>query len=252
MPGSQLSAEVFGYLLVFARLGTMAMMLPGLGELSVPPRIRLSIALAIALVVYPVVRQVLPAQPDQPAALMMLIGGEIAVGALIGGAGKLIFSALHVAGTVIANATGLSFAQTVDPSQGGQTAILTTFLTLLALTLVFASNLHLPMIAAMRDSYELFIPNRLPPVADFAELAMAAVTRAFALGIRISAPFLVFAIVFNAGLGLLSRLMPQLQIFFIAAPVQIIAGFGILLLVLGTTMTWFLSGFAESWIPFSR
>lgn len=252
MYGHQVAAEVFGYLLVFARLGTMSMMLPGFGELSVPPRVRLSIALAVALVVYPVVRDLLPAQPDQPAALAVLIGGEIGVGALVGGAGRLIFSALNVTGTVVANATGLSFAQTVDPSQGGQSAVLTTFLNLLAIALVFAGNFHLPMIGAMRDSYGLFTPGHLPPIADFAQLAIAAVSRAFALGIRIASPFLVFAIIFNAGMGLLSRLMPQLQIFFIAAPLQIVAGFGILLLVLGTSMTVFLSAFADSWVPFSR
>lgn len=243
---------LFGYLLVFARLGTIAMLMPGFGELSVPARIRLVLALAIALVIFPLVRDALPAQPDRLLPLAFTICGEVAVGALIGGTGRIIFSALHVAGTVIASMTSLSFAQSVDPGQGGQSITVTTFLSVLGLALIFASDLHYVMIAAMRDSYALFLPGHLPDTGDFGKLAVTMVGRAFSLGMQIAAPFLAFGLLFNVGLGLVSRLMPQLQIFFIAAPAQILAGFGILLVTLGAGMTLFLTTFGDSWTPLTR
>lgn len=247
-----LGGGIFGFLLVFARLGTIAMLLPGFGEMAVPARIRLFLALGISLVLYPLVREFLPPQPAQATPLALLIGGEIAVGALVGGAGRIVFSALNVAGTVIASSTGLSFAQSFDPSQGGQSATVVTFLNVIGITLIFASDLHYVMIAAMRDSYQLFVPGQLPPLGDFSQMAVAAVGRAFALGVQMAAPFLVFGVVFNVGLGLISRLMPQLQIFFLAVPAQILAGLGILLIVLGTSMTWFLTAFGDNWIPLTR
>jgi flagellar biosynthetic protein FliR len=247
-----LSGALFGYLLVFARLGTITMLLPGFGELSVPARIRLALALAITLVIYPLVHDTLPPQPDRLLPLAFTVGGEVAVGALIGGTGRIIFSALHVAGTVIAYMTSLSFAQSVDPGQGGQSVTVTTFLSVLGVALIFASGLHYVMIAAMRDSYLLFVPAHLPDTGDFGQLAVAMVGRAFALGIQIAAPFLVFGLLFNIGLGLVSRLMPQLQIFFIAAPAQILAGFGILLVTLGAGMTLFLTAFGDSWTPLTQ
>lgn len=247
-----LGGEVFAYLLVVARIGTIVMLLPGFGELSIPARIRLTLALAIALVMYPLVRDVLPAQPAQPWQLAVLIGGEVGVGALVGGAGRIMFSAIHVGGTVIGAATGLSFAQSVDPSQGGQSVSVTTFLTVMAVALIFAADLHYVMIAAMEQSYRLFAPARLPEIGDFNQFVVGAVGHAFALGVQIAAPFLVFGLLFNIGLGLIARLMPQLQVFFLAAPAQILAGFGILLVTLGAGMTWFLDAFGDSWTSLTQ
>jgi flagellar biosynthetic protein FliR len=155
-------------------------------------------------------------------------------------------SALHVAGNIIAMQTGLAFAQNVDPTQGTQSAIVASFLSMLAVTLIFATDLHHLLIAAMRDSYVLFKPGEILPVGDFLQMAIKAVSGAFVLGVQLSAPFVVFGLVFYIGLGLLSKLMPQIQIFFIAMPANIGLGFALLFLILGAMMTWFLQGFEQS------
>jgi flagellar biosynthetic protein FliR len=79
------------------------------------------------------------------------------------------------------------------------------------------------------------------PAGDVAELMIMTVSGAFRVGIQLAAPFLVFGILFNVGLGVLARLMPQLQVFFLGLPMSILIGFAILLVLIGVLMTTFLT-----------
>jgi flagellar biosynthetic protein FliR len=81
------------------------------------------------------------------------------------------------------------------------------FLTLLGITLVFATDLHHLVIAGMNDSYTIFQPGEMPLVGDAAQHVTRIVATAFRIGIQLSAPFLVFGLLFNLGLGVLSRLI---------------------------------------------
>ena len=184
--------------------------------------------------------------PDTVPALAFMVVSEIAVGLFIGATARLIMSALHVAGNVIAMQMSLAFAQSVDPTQGQQGVLIGNFLSLLAVTLIFVTGLDHLLIAAMRDSYEIFKPGEMIPVGDFSQMAVKMVSGAFQLGVQLAAPFLVFGLVFYLGIGILSRLMPQIQIFFIAMPANIAAGFLLLMFLLGALMTWFLQSFEQS------
>ena len=148
----------------------------------------------------------------------------------------MVFMATSVAGSTIANQMGLGLAQSVDPTQGIQGALFANFLGVLAVTLVFASDMHHLVIAAIHDSFTLFQPGQLPPAGDMATMAVRSMVDAFAIGVRMSAPFLVFGLIFYAGIGVLSRLMPQIQIFFIAMPASILLGFVLIALLLTTMM----------------
>jgi flagellar biosynthetic protein FliR len=161
---------------------------------------------------------------------------ELLIGAVLGMTARLAVSALQVAGTVVAQQLGLGFITAVDPTQNQQGVIIGNFLTLLGITLIFATDLHHLIIAALDDSYRLFQPGEIPIVGDVAHLMTRTVTTAFKIGIQLSAPFLVFGLLFNLGLGVLSRLMPQMQVFFIGLPLSIMLGFALLLVVIGTMM----------------
>ncbi|MGY2049301.1 flagellar biosynthetic protein FliR [Methylobacterium sp. JK268] len=224
------------YLLVFARVGTLVMLMPGIGETVVSPRLRLAFALLVALVLFPVVRPLLPQQGGTGPDLIGTLIGEIAVGLVLGLAVRAVLAALQTAGTVIAQQLGLAYAMTVDPTTAGQQATLGTFLTLLGITLVLATDLHHLAIAGIRDSYALMPPVGVPATGDAADLAIRAVARGFSLAVRISAPFIAFGILFNLGLGVLSRLMPQMQVFFVATPAAILIGMAVLLATLGVVM----------------
>jgi flagellar biosynthetic protein FliR len=227
------------FMLTFARVGTLAMLMPGLGERLVPARFRLAFALLLTLVLFPITRAALPAA-GAPEAVIGLLIGEIAVGLTLGLAARMVVAALQTAGTIVAQQLGLAFAMTVDPSMGGQQAAIGNLLTLLGITLIFSSDLHHVAIAAIRDSYAVLPPTGMPVPGDAAALAIRAVGRGFALSIQIAAPFIAFGILFNLGVGVLSRLMPQLQVFFLAMPASILAGMVVLLAVVGVMMTVFL------------
>ena len=83
------------------------------------------------------------------------------------------------------------------------------------------------------------------PSGDVAALATRAFTGAFKLGMQLSAPFLVFGLVFNIGLGVLARLMPAMQVYFVGVPLSILAGFLILALVLVSMMGTYLDYFVS-------
>ena len=250
MPGLGVPEQVFAFLLVFARVGSMLMLLPALGDTSIPPRVRLSLGLVISFIVFALVGSRLPAMPTGVFPMFGLLFGEIVIGLFIGGAARLLMSALHVAGTVIAYNTGLAAAQAFDPAQGTQSAIFSSFLTVLGVTLIFTTDLHHLMIAAMNDSYRVFPPGAAPDVNDFAAMAVRTVADSFRLGVQMASPFLVYGLIFNVGLGLVARLMPQLQIFFIAMPINILLGYGILILSLGAMMAWFLRHVEEIILQF--
>lgn len=231
------------FLLAFARVGTLVMLLPGIGEQLISPRVRLSFAVLLTIVVYPAVRPLVePASAGGAGAAptLTLLLGEILVGLILGLAVRMVLGALQTAGTIIAQQMGLGFAMTIDPAMGGQQTAVGNFLTLLAITLIFATDMHHLAIAAIRASYDMLPPGGLPGSADVARLGIEAVGRGFALAVQISAPFIVFAILFNLGLGVLARLMPQLQVFFLALPATILGGALVLLVVLGVMMAVFL------------
>lgn len=240
-----LPAETFGFLLVFIRLGTLFAFAPALGEQQIPPRIRLVGALGVTLLVFASLKSGLPALPASPALLAGLIIGEFLIGLMIASAARILFNALNVAGTIIAFQTSLASSQQFDPTQGTQSAIFASFMSVMGVALIFATDTHLLMLDAMINSYSLFPPGQLPPAADFAELAVDLVAASFLLGVQISAPFIVFGIVFNVGLGLTARLMPQLPVFFIAMPLNIFLGLLVLLIALPAMMLWFLRVFEQ-------
>lgn len=233
------------YMLVFARVGAMLSLLPALGDMGVPPRVRLSLALAVSIAMTPVVAHLYTNIPEAPMAFGLLIAQEVTCGVVIGAIARLIMSALQVAGYLIATQTGLAYAQTIDPTMGVQGAILGTFFSLLGTVMIFATNLHHLAIGAIEGSYRMLPPGGTFPTGDLAELAIRYTTGAFLMGLELSAPFVVFGFVVTAAIGLLARLMPQLQVFFISMPINILAGFLIMMLLLGSMMTMFLNFYAQ-------
>ena len=237
---SYLPALGAAFLLVFARTGIMLMLLPGLGEQNISARMRLTFALILAAVLLPLHRDAYHIDPGALGPALVMLVEEILIGAMLGVTARLTISALEVAGSVIAQQLGLGFVTAVDPTQGEQGMIVGNFLTLLGITLFFATDMHHLVIAALNDSYSLFEPGELPASGDAAALITRTVAGAFRIGIQLSAPFIVFGLLFNIGLGVLSRLMPQMQVFFVGLPLLILIGLLFLLVLLGAMMSFFL------------
>lgn len=237
---SMLPALAATFMLVFARIGTMVMLLPGLGEMSMPVRVRLTVALVLSAMFLPLHRSAYTLDLREFGPVLLMLGHEVLIGAILGLVARLSISALQVAGAIIAQQMGLGFVTAIDPGQGQQNVIVANFLSMLGLTLIFATDLHYLVIAALNDSYRIFAPGAAIMVGDVAKLMTDTVGGAFRVGVQLSAPFLIFGLLFNLGLGVLSRLMPQMQVFFIGMPLSILIGFLILLVVIGAMMGTFL------------
>ena len=248
---ANLSGMVLVYALVFARTGSMIMLLPAIGEAGIPSRVRLALALAVSFAMTPVVAHLYPQEmPQSVMAFGLMLTQEITAGVLVGLMSRIIMSALSVAGTVIAMQTGLSYAQSIDPSMGEQAAIVGNLLSMLGAVLIFATDLHHLAIGAIQGSYTLIPPGASLPTGDMAELAVRLVSGSFGLGLQLAAPVIVFAFAVNAATGVLARMMPQLQVFFVAMPINVLVGFMLLSLLIGSMMTVFLNFYAAQMANF--
>ena len=161
------------------------------------------------------------------------------IGALL----RMMMSALATAGEIVSLQTTLAFSQTANPLQAQPGSTLAAFLTLLGVTLIFATDTHHLFIAGLAGSYEVIPPVSPLLLNDFAAMAVRTVGDSFLLGVQLAAPVLVFSIIFNLASGLVGRVMPQFQIFFVTAPLSIILGLSIFALSLGVIGTVFIERF---------
>lgn len=242
---SALPLEAFLYFAVFCRVGAVFMTAPAFGDFSLSPRFRLAGAILTAGAIGPVVVAAYPPLGPSPGvgAMVGLIFTEIIIGGFLGLAARVMMAALNVAGQIIALQMGLSLAQAFDPTQELQGAIVGGFLAVLGTTMVFATDLHHMLLLAIKDSYSLFVPGALPIIGDMSSLMVDTLARAFALGLQLAAPFVLFGLVFYIGAGVLNRLMPQAQVFFMLMPANLILGLLLLMLTTGLMLTVFLTEF---------
>lgn len=232
--------EVWAGGLLFARLGAIVMLLPGIGEAYVPARIRLSMALLLALTLFPIVGHTLPALPPTLGSMVGWIIREVLVGLAIGAILRSFMTAMMVTGEIVSMQTTLGFSQTANPMQASPGSTIAAFLTLLGITLLFATNTHHLFIGGIVGSYDLLAPSKPLIAADFTQMAVRTLSQSFLLGVQLAAPVLVFALVFNVASGLVARVMPSFQVYFAAAPLSVLLGLSVFALSLGVLGTVFI------------
>ena len=229
----EVTAEVASVLLVFARIGAALMVLPVFGEGYVLARARLFVALALALMLTPVLRPGLPLISDFDARFAALVVGEVVHGLFIGSFVRLGITALSVAGTAFAMQMGFGAANFFNPNAGAQTAVTGNLLTAAGLMTLLVLDGHHAMLAGLVASYDA-----LPVAGGVATGEMAAAMArgsgdAVILGVQMAMPITIAAVVLYGVLGMMSRLVPTLQVMFVAIPVQILLGLAVLGLSLG-------------------
>ena len=225
--------------LVFFRVASLLMLIPGIGEGYVPVRLRLALALVLAFCIAPVAEPSLPPIPSEVSAMAGYVIRETLIGLMIGGILRMFLASLTTTGELISLQTTLAFAQTTNPLQAAPATTISTFLTVTAVTLIFDTDLHRMFLSAIAHSYTLFPPTKTLPLSDAGAMAIQTVGRTFALGVQMAAPVIVFSLVFNLAAGLIGRVMPQFQIFFAVTPLTLLFGLSIFALSLGSIgMVW--------------
>jgi flagellar biosynthesis protein FliR len=218
----------FGFMLVIARVGTALLTGPGLGENEIPATVRIALAVVLSVLVFPLLTDRLPALPEAVPRLIGLIGLEIIVGAWLGFVTRIWVMALAIAGDIISFMVGLSSVLQIDPSLGTQVPALQRMMALAAVAVLFASGLYVLPIQAVVGSYDVIPPGSAFDAGGAAQIVIRAVADSFGLALRLAAPFVITCMVWQAALGFISRLVPNIQVHVISAPAQILGGLALL------------------------
>ncbi len=242
---SFLVSGIFAFMLIFVRIGTAMTIMPGLGDSFVPQQIRLFLALGLSLVLAPVVQPFVPNPLPALAVIFSLILMEFVIGLFIGTVARILMTALDVAGMIISMTSGLANAQVFNPSLASQGSITGAFLSMTGVMLLFATNLHHMLIYGLVESYQMFPIGAVPDAGGMAQMITKAVSAAFLIGFQLAVPFVMVAMLLYIGMGVLSRLMPQVQVFILSLPIQIILSMITLFFVLSTMMLFWLTKFEE-------
>ena len=244
--------EIYAFMTIFLRVGSAILVMPGFMTSYVSTRIRLSVALALTLVLIPLLSTRLPVPPADFGSFLTTYIFEITYGLFMGLCMQFLYAALSLVGNFAGQAIGFSNAQMFDPTFQTQSIVLESFLSIIALTVIFITDLHHLMISAIVDSYVLFPVGSDLPIDNFAEFLSKSLNNSFIMGFKIASPFIAFTIIFYSGMGLLSRLMPQLNIFFLSLPLQIYLGLGLLFMTVPIIIVWFTRYYENGLMKFVR
>ena len=240
-----LTAQIFNFLLIFCRVGAGVMTLPGIGETYVSARIRVIFALLLTLIVLPFLSHLMPALPASGLMLFLLITNEIIIGLFISTVARILISATHVAGMIISLQAGISSAVIYDPNQSSQGSVIGNFLGIITVIVLFATDLHYLMLRGIVESYSVFAPGKLLPVADFTDTISHLVSDTFLVAIQIASPLLIIGTLLFLAAGIIGRLMPTLQVFAVLTAPQLLIGFFIFITCFSGMMLFYMEFYHE-------
>ena len=235
-----LSLELYHFLFVFARLGGAFLFMPFYASVYIPPRIRLIFALALAVMLTPVLSGQLPPPPENGPELFRFLLIEITVGLFLGLFPFFLMTAIDLVGVNASMAISFSNATLFDPQTNVQSTVLTGFLTLCSLLLIVSTDLYQVLLGAVLSSYDVFPVGKSLLTGDMMQALAKALSAAFTYGFQISSPFIIMIILLYSSMGVMSRLMPQLNIIFIVMPLQVYLGLALMMVSLSVILWWFM------------
>jgi flagellar biosynthetic protein FliR len=227
----QLTGWLTALLWPLLRVSGLILVAPVLGANVVPARLRVALALALAVLVSPLAPPP-PALDPLSAAGVLAMATQVAIGVAIGFAVQIAFDALVMAGQLVAMTMGLGFATLVDPARGGATPVLSQFLLILGILLFLSVDGHLALIGVLVESFRWAPvgPAGLAPEGLWSLVLWGG--KVFEAGLVIALPALIALLGINLGMGVVSRAAPQLNLFAVGFPVAMLFGFLVLLLSL--------------------
>jgi flagellar biosynthetic protein FliR len=229
------TAQIYGWIAAFLwpmfRLMALISVAPVFSESSIPRRLKILLAAALAVIISPTIGKI-PTVPVYSLEGLLVVLNEVGIGLSMGFAMRLVFAAVQMAGEVIGLQMGLSFASFYDRSSGGQTMVLSRFLNVVATLLFLALDGHLMMLAALVDSFQ-GVPIAGVPLSGHGWGALArAGSIVFASGTLLALPMIAALLTMNLAMGILNRASPQLSIFAVGFPVTLLGGMLVLSLVM--------------------
>ncbi|MBX3695274.1 MAG: flagellar biosynthetic protein FliR [Steroidobacteraceae bacterium] len=240
----QLTALIADYLLPFVRIGACLMVAPVFGAVFVPARIRLVLALAITVIVAPLVSS--PAVDLLSASTVLLIAEQLLIGVTIGFALQVVFDAVGLGGQLLANTSGLSFAFNMDPVRGVSTPVLGQLYTLIVVLTFLALDGHLALVELLARGLQTLPPGAGGLGTD--ELWTLAIWtgRVISGSLMVALPGMTAMLVANLAFGVMSRAAPTLNLFAVGFPVTLAFGLAVVLLGLPAVQSGFITLLGEA------
>lgn len=242
--------SVLALFLLFCRIGSCFMVLPGLASARVSPSVRLFLSLAVTMAMLPIMWDtVYPrVSASDPGAMVVLIFSESLIGVMFGLIARLYVVGLQFAGFIIGSSMALTMPGTVDVMEDTSESAVTAFITFTGLMVLFILDFHQVVIRALIDSYDAM------PLGTFVSGQRTLITltdtlsQVFMTMLRLASPFVIFGIMFNFATGLISKLAPAIPIYFIATPFSLMAGIFLMYLAIAAMLRLFADGFGPVFI----
>lgn len=246
---SGLADNVLATFIVFCRIGSCLMLVPGYSSTNVPPQIRLFVALVTTFALSPILVSVLKPLVDDasPLTLALLIGTEILVGSVIGLGGRVFFLALQTMSTVMASAIGLSNIPGVPLGDNDPTPASVPLIMAAVTTLFFLTDQHWQVLRGLMNSYDVWHPGEKLSGEMALNQLTSRLTDAFVLTLRITSPFIVYSVIVNFSVGLINKLTPSIAVYFVSVPFVLVGGLLLLYLTSDEMLTQFMLGMS-TWL----
>jgi flagellar biosynthetic protein FliR len=227
------------FVMVLVRVAAVLSAIPVVGGLSIPNLIKVWLAVAVALALVPVVAPT--AASLDPWSMGVGLAGEAAIGLAIGLAVRIIFAAVDVGAELAGLQMGFGVAMVFDPASGRQVSLIGQLYGVLTMLVFFAINGHHVVLYALAESFRLVPSLGFYPSAGMMDGLMRLTAGMFSTGLQIALPVVAALLLANAALGILGRVVPQMNVLLMSFPVTM----GVGLLVVGASLSLCVGLFAD-------
>lgn len=220
------------FLICFSRVAGFISAIPVIMANQTPLQIKVGLVFMSALLLFPVMKPSMGNVLLEPRTFLLLLSGEVLLGAMIGLIGRMVFTAVEYGGTVIGYQMGFAAANIFDPQSERQTALISQFQNVFAILIFLAIDGHHVFFQVAIESYKILPPGAFNISGEAIPYLLELSSRIFYLGIQFSAPILVVLLLSGLILGILARVFPQLNVFLLSFPLNI----GLSFTVIGLTL----------------
>ena len=215
--------QLVAFILVLARVGPLFVLAPLFSSRLIPMRVRGIVAVALAVGLSPVLAQG-KHLPTAPMDIGFLVGKEMLVGLAFAFTLSALFAAVTVAGTFLDTSIGFSFGSIVDPLTGNQSAVLTQLYGLVALAIFVAIDGISWVVGGLARTFELVPLTAAPDVRSLGAGVIEGFTTIFSAALQVAAPVLLALVITDVAFGVVTRVVPQLNVFAVGFPVKVVVG----------------------------
>jgi len=222
--------KLLGFVLVVTRLSAFFLVLPVFGWKSIPMRIKASMTILTGIFFSMITRLPFDASKIHELEAALLIANEALYGLALGLTASVVFSAVKLSGRIIERQMGMAMAQVMDPLTGERAQPLSSLLEMIFIILFLSANGHHLLLLIIARSYESFPLGRIPEISLLAGGVIKAGSVMLLAGLRMAAPLLAAFLLLMVVLGVLARVVPEMNILFISLPLRV--GLGLLMVVI--------------------